>query len=651
MVDFEDAGGARNRDARRRPRRKPKDVVEGRLRAHDPFELIRWLALSQPDPRKALSELVQNSLDAGARSIRITRVREKGVPCLRILDDGEGVIPEMDRREALEYIATHVGHSRKRSLSPQERLQLLTQGQYGIGLLGFWSLGATLEMRTVVPGQRPHRLVLHRDKPGFKIEPLRGRLPLAERWTEILVLGLHAEAMQALVARRAADYLASELRGQLLARDVELLIDDRISRGLAKKLVTVRPPRFLGERLEGLSAVEVPGHAPIRLEIYVSGISAEGEEARGLAVYSSGTLVAEGFHDLAALALDRAPWTDARLTGLVDFPDLTVAPGSRRGIVSDEAAGAFAKALASIEPTVTGVLESIERRREQELDRTLVRDLQRAFRDFYRNRPRYSMLPVKQEKAGASSRGEGEGGSGPASGAAAAGHAEGPAASEDEAAGEAPLTPPPDLLPPGPLAEVRIVPSPVRIACGAAKLVRSQALDAAGRAVNDPVSFQWSLDPSIGAVSVRDDAPGRATVIAGAEPRSGSLRVVARSEGREIATSADIDVLEELSGGRSGEGIPEPEFVHEPGASWRSRMLDARWQVNGGHREYRAIVDRPALKLRYLAMLFAKEIVLQNTQDPRFERPLEQLIEVASYADRRLSEKRGLRRGRPAADE
>ena len=319
----------------------------GRLRAHDPFELIRWLALSQPDPRKALAELVQNSLDARARAIRITRLREKGVPCLRILDDGEGVIPEMDRPEALEYIATHVGHSRKRSLSPRERLQLMTQGQYGIGLLGFWSLGESLEMRTVVPGQKAHRLVLHRDRPEFKIEPLRGRLPLAERWTEVIVMGLHAEAMQALVARRAADYLASELRGQLLARDVDVLVEDRISRGLAKKMVHVRPPRFLGERVEGLRAAEVPGHSPIRLEIYLSGTSPEGEEARGLALYASGTLVAEGFHELSALALDRAPWTDARLTGLVDFPDFTVAPGSRRGIVPDEAAGAFAKAPAA----------------------------------------------------------------------------------------------------------------------------------------------------------------------------------------------------------------------------------------------------------------------------------------------------------------
>ncbi len=97
--------------------------------------------MSQPDPRKALAELVQNSLDAGARRVLVTRVRERGIACLRILDDGAGVIPELDRADALRYIATHIGHSRKRSLSPQERMALMTQGQYGIGLLGFWSLG------------------------------------------------------------------------------------------------------------------------------------------------------------------------------------------------------------------------------------------------------------------------------------------------------------------------------------------------------------------------------------------------------------------------------------------------------------------------------------------------------------------------------
>ena len=115
------AGGA---DAPSKRTRRKKDAVRGRLRAHDPFQLIRWLAMSQSEPRKALAELVQNSLDAQAAHVRITRVREKGTPCLRILDDGEGVVPEMERPEALRHIATHIGYSRKRDLSPEQRLEL-----------------------------------------------------------------------------------------------------------------------------------------------------------------------------------------------------------------------------------------------------------------------------------------------------------------------------------------------------------------------------------------------------------------------------------------------------------------------------------------------------------------------------------------------
>ena len=116
MADHATPEGPERRQ-RRRSRKKAPGQIRGKLRPHDPFELIRWLALSQPDPRKALAELVQNSLDAGASRIRVTRRRERGVPCLFINDDGEGVVPEMDRPDALRYIATHIGHSRKRSLT------------------------------------------------------------------------------------------------------------------------------------------------------------------------------------------------------------------------------------------------------------------------------------------------------------------------------------------------------------------------------------------------------------------------------------------------------------------------------------------------------------------------------------------------------
>jgi hypothetical protein len=393
---------------RRRPGRR-KDVETGRLRVHDPFELIRWLALSQPDPRKALAELVQNSLDAGARTIRVVRRREKGRACLVIWDDGEGVIPELDRPEALRFIATHVGHRRKRSLTPQQRLELLTQGQYGIGLLGFWSLGEVLEMRTSVPGQRPHRLVLFRDRAALPVE----------------------------------------------------------------------------ERDEGEAA---------------------GREAN------------QGMGAPAPEPLPEVP-----------LPEPEVVP------------------------------------------------------------------------------------------------------------------PEPFLFPPGPLVEVRILPSLLRLECGGERRARALAVDAAGRPVEAVLAYAWRLTGGAGELVSEDDASPAVTVRAGDRPGKGSLAVVCRSGSVEARDEARVEVVEQLGAGRD-EGIPEPELLDLPGAPWRSRVSDGRWQVNSGHSEYRAIADRPQLKLRYLALLFAKEVVLRSGGDPRFEAPLEQLVEVAAYADRRLAASRGRRR-------
>ena len=51
------------------PRRIASKTQSVMLKPADPFDLIRWLARSQSDPRKAVAELVQNSIDAGARQI------------------------------------------------------------------------------------------------------------------------------------------------------------------------------------------------------------------------------------------------------------------------------------------------------------------------------------------------------------------------------------------------------------------------------------------------------------------------------------------------------------------------------------------------------------------------------------------------------
>jgi hypothetical protein len=213
--------------------RARKSTSRLELKPADPFDLIRWLARSQPDPRKAVAELVQNSLDAGAKNVTVTRQRIKGALCLVVRDDGEGVLPEMAREEALRYLATNVGHSRKLGLDPRERMKRVVAGKYGVGLLGFWSIGRRMELRSRVAGSPLFALELTEDSPRADIATLPLSTDAPDTFTEVLVREVHESAQRVLSGRRLADYLASELRGQLLVRELSLVVHDGVARGLA----------------------------------------------------------------------------------------------------------------------------------------------------------------------------------------------------------------------------------------------------------------------------------------------------------------------------------------------------------------------------------------------------------------------------------
>ncbi len=101
--------------AKIRPK-KPKSRVSGKLRIGDDWNAITIIALSQSNPLKAVAEFVENSIDAGAENITITRGREKGLHYLVVVDDGAGV-PKNDRGVPdFKHVATHICDSIKRRL-------------------------------------------------------------------------------------------------------------------------------------------------------------------------------------------------------------------------------------------------------------------------------------------------------------------------------------------------------------------------------------------------------------------------------------------------------------------------------------------------------------------------------------------------------
>lgn len=562
-----------------------------KLRPSNPFDLIRWLARSQSDPRKAVAELVQNSLDAGARHVRVERRRIMRSPSLVVWDDGEGVLPEMSRDEALSEIAEHIGHSRKMQLTPAERRERVVAGMYGVGLLGFWAVGHRFELRSRVGGSRPWALRLVEDQERGHIVELPLRTDAPATFTEAVVFDVHDAALRALGGARLAVYLGSELRGQLACRDVELVVLDYMARGLAQKRFEVKPKRFIGERLALPAEVPVERHGTIRVELYL----ARGEARSTVQIACAGTVVADRVEDLAALGLEGTPWVGRDLSGMLDYADFSVPPGTRRGVVPDDAARSFVAAVDErLRPLVEAELERFELERREMARRDVASELRRALRGLSRRLPQYA-LPEVSDGRDASTGGNG-----------AAAEAGAGLATADEAMAHGAndgLAPQADLFPPGPLASLQVTPDPAPVPVGGERRLRATARDADKRLLNDGVSYAWRIE---GAHFTLRGEGARAAVAAAPDAPVGAVArvtVTAEEGERLLSASSDAVVVEDERAG-TRIGVPDPHYVSDPAGAWRSRFDGRVWEVNDAHEDFVALRADTRGRFRYLLTLF-----------------------------------------------
>ena len=579
------------------------------LKPADPFDLIRWLARSQSDPRKAIAELVQNSIDAHARHVTVERRRFRSRPALVVRDDGEGLLPELAREEALRFIATNIGRSRKRNLSPQERQRLVVTGQYGVGLLGFWSVGHQMEIRSRVAGSGLHVLRLTEDEPRCALDEMPLEIGSPDTFTEIVVSELHETASRSLSGRRLADYLAAELRGPILSSGAAVEVADAMARGVAQKRFPVVPRRFTGEPLRVPAELPVSGFPPACVELYL----ARGAERPTIQVSCAGTLVAADIAELHALDLAEVPWVGRDLDGLIEFPGFTVPPGSRRGVVPNHAAEAFTHAMAELRPLVEEELRRLERERRAATDRQVVEDLRRALRGLRTRLPQYDLPPA----LGAGGSADPDAGGGPV-----------------PEAEDVPMVQP-TLFPAGPLAAVRISPDPVEVAPGHEHRVRAAALDNDGRLIRHGVSFRWSLDGT--GFSVRGEGP-RPAVSADAAVRPGAagrLRVEAEQGPQRAVAEAAVEAVEPRAD-EAGFGIPEPHLVDALGETWRSRFDGKRWEVNQMHEDYLALKSEARSRLRYLLALLAKDLAQHAHRVPGAVEASEDVASILALVERNL---------------
>ena len=179
------------------------------------------MRIRQSSPLKAIAELVENSIDAKAHAVTITRGREHGRHFLAIRDDGEGVPRDAEGRPDFRHVATDICNSVKRRLKSDGSAGL--QGEFGIGLLSFWTLGEEFAMTSTSADRRAYQMVMRRGDPSYSVS-LKHTL-FGESGTEARIAPL-LDGVRAISGEKIQWYLAAELRDRVRQTGIRITIVD-----------------------------------------------------------------------------------------------------------------------------------------------------------------------------------------------------------------------------------------------------------------------------------------------------------------------------------------------------------------------------------------------------------------------------------------
>jgi Histidine kinase-, DNA gyrase B-, and HSP90-like ATPase len=594
--------------------------TRGRLKIGDDWNAITIIALSQSSPLKAIAELVENSIDAKARTVTITRSREHGRHFLAIRDDGEGVPRDARGRPDFRYVATHICDSVKRRLKADGSAGL--QGEFGIGLLSFWTVGEELTMISAGTDQRAYQMVMRKGDPGYSVSPKRTLF--GESGTEVRIAPL-LDGVRTLTGEKIQWYLAAELRDRIRQTGVRITILDR----LARKQYTVEPRQYEGRLLHQLPAVRTP-LGDIYVELYLC----EPAEANRVALYRRGTRVID---DLTLLDhLSRAPWNARSLQGHLDAPFLDLTPGTRAGIIQDSIYVTFCEALVPLEQKLIELLEAQRRAEEEQASREQLRTIQRAFREALLALPaeEYDWFDIGVRRLSTSHCGEDL-----ELRTSSNGFGEAPAGlGVLESAGNRQRQ---FFEFPGPLFSVAISPASAIVRVGTRTELRALPRDRSRRRVEDDLEFHWQLVDGLGTLA---DVRSQAVIyFAPEEPGLARVKVTVHQRDLVCLNEALITVTNELlaqinAATAPARGLPGYTFERAPGESWRSKFDTGRnlIVVNNGHRDFVYASRAKSLKLRYLVRLYAKELVLHNFAGLPTEHLLERMVELSLRTEEHL---------------
>jgi len=607
-------------------KKKIKGVRTGKLRIANHWNAISIIAKSQANPLKAVAEFVENSIDARAKQIVIIRGKKKGEFYLKVSDDGEGIPKNTQGLPDFRRVATHICDSIKRQFKPKKVEGI--QGEFGIGLLSFWTVGHNLSMTSCSVDGKTYEMTMAKDSPNFTVTKKRVLLPF--KGTDLMIYPL-LPGLRSLTGEKIQRYLASELRDRIKSAEVTVKVVDRTGR---KELIVV-PRQFTGRLLHNLNPAETE-YGDIYLELYLSDPGTSNQ----IGLYRRGTRVLPSITELEQFQKD--PWTAGYLQGIVDAPFLNLTPGTRQGVLRDDNFNTFYRAMEPVENHLLQIIEDQRKAEEERSSRRILRRVQRALKEAFLRLPQeeYDWFDIH---VGTSKKKPGNlFTSGPVSGSPREKNNLGSNNSKDE------LEPDGDDATQkqffeyaGPLFSVLISPKSSVVSVDKRKKYRVVCRDRSRRIVLENLKYLWEVVEGEG--QLIENSNESVIFVAPAEPCLTTLKVTVHQSDITCTDEALITITDSLldqssKSGKKNKGLPGYTYRRAPGEMWRSRFdVDKNVIIiNNGHRDFVYAGKQKRRKLRYISSLFCKELVRHNFPGMQVDELLERMIELTLYTEEHL---------------
>ncbi len=607
-------------------KRKKKKTHAGKLRIANHWNAISIIASSQTNPLKAVAEFVENSIDARAKHVVIIRGKKKGEFYLKVSDDGEGIPRDEQGLPDFRHVATHICDSIKRRLKSEGAQGI--QGEFGIGLLSFWTVGQNLHITSCGADGNTYEMTMAKDSQKFTV--LKKRVLIPFEGTELMIYPV-LPGLRSLTGEKIQRYLASELRDRIKVSRAKIRVVDRTGR---TEYIVV-PRQFTGRLLHNLRPAET-ALGDIYLELYLS----DPGVANRVGLYRRGTRVLPSIIELEYF--QKEPWTDGSLQGLLDAPFLNLTPGTRQGIIHDDRFNTFCKALEPVEEHLRQIIEEQRKAEEERSSRQILRKVQRALKEAFLRLPQeeYDWFDLQSRKTRKKR-----------DPLFSASSIVGPAREENSREGDGRGTAP-ELDGPddghreffefaGPLFSVLISPKSSVVPVDRRKKYRALCRDRSRRTVWKDLVYRWGIINGEGQLRSNDEES--VVFIAPPEPCLTTLELIVRQGGKECRDEALITITDSLmdqatGSGGSRKGLPGYTYHRAPGEMWRSRFdVDKNVIViNNGHRDFVYAGKQKSRKLRYICRLFCKELVRHNFPGLQTDELLERMIELSLYTEEHL---------------